>query len=477
MVFSSPIFLFIFSPVFFALYLLSPARFKDALILIASILFYTWGANYFILFVFVTCVIDYRLGTLIYEMKGDEKRIKLYKFYIFIDVFINLGILIFFKYTNFFVANVNAVRELMSLEHVVFPRILLPIGISFIVFQKMTYCLDISAGKAKPAPDFFTYFEYMLIFPALIVGPIIKYNVLAPQFKNKDISVDNMVLGFRRFAVGLAKKVLIADTVARYANMVFGGSAALVPIHYTWIGIVCYTLQIYFDFSGYSDMAIGMLKIMGFTIPENFNYPYISKSITEFWKRWHISLTSWMREYIYIPLGGNRKGVARMYINLWTVFFLSGLWHGAGWNYVLYGIVQGSILCLERAFLLKATEKVPNIIKLMVTVILIMLGLVIFRTENLRHCYEYFRQMFNFSSIGIHTQPERILVIDNFGKFIILLGSFICLFPFFEKPFNWLAGIRDKFPRIILILCFVLFCVSAAKVGTASFSPFIYFQF
>jgi len=477
MVFSSPLFIFAFCPVFFTVYLLAPARFKDAIIIIASIFFYTWGAYYFILVVFATCVMDFILGALIYKIRDNPEKRNLYRLYVFIDVFINLGILVYFKYTNFFIGNLNSLFAFLNLSPVVFAKVIMPIGISFIIFQKMTYCLDISKGTAKPAEHFFAYFEYMLIFPALIVGPILKYNILAPQFKNKAISLDNIEAGFKRFAVGLAKKVLIADTVAKYADLVFNGSAAVVPVDYVWIGLACFTLQLYFDFSAYCDMAIGMLRIMGLTIPENFNYPFISKSITEFWTRWHISLTSWMREYIYYPLGGNRKGVARTYFNLWVIFLVSGFWHGAGWNYVLWGISHGFLLCLDRLVLLKRTERFPGFIRMAVTMFFITLSLVLFRTDNLSHCSEYFKQMFNLSSLSVHVPPDRIMVIDNFGKFIITLSVFICFFPFFDKAYKRLLEIKDRFPKTILVLCFILFCIAAAKVGTASFSPFIYFQF
>jgi alginate O-acetyltransferase complex protein AlgI len=477
MVFSSPLFLFAFCPLFFISFFLVPAKYKDAIIIIGSIFFYAWGANYFVLIVLATCIIDYKLGALIYNLgNAGEKKLK-YKLYIFIDVLINAGILLYFKYANFFVDNINALFAVLHLDKVIFTKVILPIGISFVIFQKMTYCLDIAKGMAKPAEFFFRYVEYLFLFPALIAGPILRYNLLAPQFDNKKISFDNVEEGFKRFSVGLAKKVLIADTVAKYADIVFNGPAGLIPVQYTWIGLACYTLQIYFDFSAYSDMAIGMLKIMGFTIPENFNRPYISKSITEFWKRWHISLTSWMREYLYIPLGGNRKGTTRMYFNLWVVFLISGFWHGASWNFVVWGIFHGSLLCLERLYILKQMERLPNLIRLGITLFLVMIGWVFFRTDNIGHSFGFLRQMFNFSSISIHTPPERILLFDNWGIFIIFFASVLCILPFFEKINNALLKFKARHPQLNLILCFLLFFLATMKVGTASFSPFIYFRF
>jgi alginate O-acetyltransferase complex protein AlgI len=427
--------------------------------------------------VLATCIIDYKLGALIYNQGKPNEKKSQHKLYIFIDVFVNAGILLYFKYANFFVDNINTLFVMLHSNEVIFTKVILPIGISFVIFQKMTYCLDIAKGTAKPAEYFFRYVEYLLLFPALIAGPILRYNFLAPQFDDKKISFDNTEEGFKRFSIGLAKKVLIADTVAKYADIVFNGPAGVIPIQYTWIGLVCYTLQIYFDFSAYSDMAIGMLKIMGFTIPENFNQPYISKSITEFWKRWHISLTSWMREYLYIPLGGNRKGIPRMYFNLWVVFLISGFWHGASWNFIVWGIFHGSLLCLERLFFLKKTEWAPGFIRLILTLFLVMVGWVFFRTDNISHSFSFLRQMFNFSSISIHTPPERIIIMDNWGKFIILLASFLCILPFFEKINNMLLKLKTGYPKVILVICFILFFVAAVKVGTASFSPFIYFRF
>ena len=477
MVFSSPLFIYVFCPIFFIAFFLVPGKMKDFIIISASIFFYAWGTNYFILIVFATCVMDYKLGALIHAARENPEKTKLLKLYIFIDVFVNLAILLYFKYTNFFIDNANSLFEILNHDKILFPKVILPIGISFVIFQKMTYCLDISRGKVNPAEHFFVFIEYLLLFPQIIAGPILKYNELAPQFKNKDISPDNIEAGFRKFSVGLFKKVIIADTVAKYADFVFNGPAGAIPIHYTWIGLVCYTLQIYFDFSAYSDMAIGMLKVMGFTIPENFNSPYISISITEFWKRWHISLTSWMREYIYIPLGGNRKGLPRMYFNLWIVFLISGFWHGASWNFVVWGIYHGSLLCFERLVLLKRMERLSSFIRLVLNLFLVMIGWVFFRTENMAHAFDYLRQLFNFSSIAIHTPPDRIMSIDNFGKFIILLAIFVCILPFFDNFHNKLLKTAAGHPKINLFLCFILLYISMIKVGTASFSPFIYFRF
>jgi alginate O-acetyltransferase complex protein AlgI len=355
--------------------------------------------------------------------------------------------------------------------------VLLPIGISFVVFQKVTYCLDIAKGKVEPAQHFYIYIEYLLIFPQVIAGPIVKYNDLAPQITNRIVTKNNIQWGFNRFSRGLFKKVWIADVVAKYADIAFNGPADMIPIHYTWIGIICYSLQIYFDFSAYSDMAIGMLRIMGFKIPENFKNPYSSKSISEFWKRWHISLTSWMREYLYIPLGGNRKGRLRTYVNQWIVFLISGLWHGASWNFVVWGIYHGTLLCIGKIFLLEKTRKIPHVIRILFTMLLIIIGWVFFRSEKISDALKYLRQMFNVSSVNIHTASERIMVIDNHGKFTIFLACLLCILPCFETFYNIVRKIIGNYRKTMFVLCFLLFLLSVLKFGTASMSPFIYFRF
>jgi alginate O-acetyltransferase complex protein AlgI len=476
MVFSSSLFIFAFLPLFLAGYFIMPLKYKDIVIILGSLFFYAWGANYFILFVIATCLIDYKLGSLI-ALNKEKKDKKLKDLLLFIDIFINLSMLIYFKYANFFGENINALFELLNWNPIVFTKIVLPVGISFVIFQKMTYCIDIAKGTAVPARYFYIYIEYLLIFPQIIAGPIVKYNLFEPQIGNKQISLDNIETGFKLFAVGIFKKVLIADVVARYADIAFNGPAGLIPIQYTWIGLLCYTFQIYFDFSAYSDMAIGLLKIMGFSIPVNFNNPYISKSINEFWQRWHISLTSWMREYMYIPLGGNRKGTARAYFNRWLVFLISGLWHGASWNFVVWGIYHGTLLCLEKLILLKKTERLPSAIKLICTMFFVMIGWVLFRANDMKSAFEFLRQMFDFSSINIHPQPSRILAIDNYGKFTILIAFLLSIVPIFRKLEDKLAEFKNKFRKITWVLYLMLFFVSILKVGTASLSPFIYFRF
>jgi alginate O-acetyltransferase complex protein AlgI len=474
MVFSSSLFIFGFLPVFFTAYFMASQRFKNVVIIIGSLFFYAWGARSFVLIVLGTGIVDYTLGSVIFALRNNAEKRVLYHLSIAADVILNIGILAYFKYTNFFVANINRLFSGIGLEPLAVTAIVLPVGISFVVFQKVTYCLDIAKGTALPAGHFWEYIEYLLVFPQIIAGPIVKYNVLRAQIEHRIINKALLVYGFQRFSIGLFKKVWIADVLAKYADLAFNGSSTAIPIHYVWFGALCYAFQIYFDFSAYSDMAIGMLKIMGFSIPENFDNPYISKSISEFWKRWHISLTSWMREYLYIPIGGNRKGVARTYLNQWLVFLVSGLWHGARWNFVFWGIYHGTLLCLEKIILLKVFRKIPGFIRMGMTFIAVLLGWVFFRADGFIQGTQYLRQMFNFGSVSMHVDPFRIMVVDNRGIFVFILAVVLSFLPYFEKLY---AKLQKTGNKIKCTLCFLLFCLSVLKVGTASFSPFIYFKF
>ncbi|MDR1389311.1 MAG: hypothetical protein LBJ31_04980 [Treponema sp.] len=497
MTFSSSVFFFGFFPAFLVCYLVCPIKYRNWVIIFSSLSFYAWGAHSFILIVLGTCVIDFFLGTLIYESKisipsslkkqgvdqlsenQKTKKTKKTNLYLFIDVLMNLGLLAYFKYFNFFIGNLNVVFSGLGINPLIFNEVLLPIGISFVIFQKATYCLDIAKGVVKPAGKFSTYIEYLFVFPQIIAGPIVRYNTIASEIEDyscRKIDLENVKFGFYRFAVGIFKKVWIADVLAKYADLAFNGGAGVIPIHYCWFGAICYTFQIYFDFSGYSDMAIGILKILGFTIPENFNNPYISKSITEFWKRWHISLTTWMREYLYIPLGGNRKGVVRTYLNQWLVFFLSGLWHGASWNFIVWGILHGTFICLEKIFS-KQINKIPGIFRVMGTLFFVILGWVIFRSNTLGESWVFIKQMFNFSTINIHPDVTRFMYIDGRGIFIFFIAVIISLLPAFGiyRKIKDFVTCRNK--GIIFFCSVIILLLSALKIGTAAVSPFIYFRF
>ena len=474
MIFSSTIFLFAFCPIFFLTFYFSPQniKLKNVIIILGSMFFYAWGAGDFFFVILGTLIIDYLLGNLIYKYR------KYTKLFIVLDVAMNIGILLYFKYFNFFMDNFNIVFECIGWNPVVFTRIILPLGVSFVVFQKMTYCLDIAKNTTKPAKNFFYLIEYLLLFPQIIAGPIVKYNEIADQLNERAITRKMFLYGFNRFSIGLFKKVWIADVIAQVADTVFGASfVGPIPFDYAWIGILAYSFQIYFDFSAYSDMAIGLLSMMGFHIQENFNKPYTALSITDFWKRWHISMTSWFREYLYFPLGGNRKGKVRTYINQWIVFLVSGFWHGASWNFVFWGAYHGSLLNVERVFLLKRTQNVNHLIRAAFTFLLVMLGWVFFRAESIGMGFSYIGSMFNFSNYYVHVSPDYILNIDPRTWVVFALAALMCFMPLFKKIYEWVQIKVSAHPVLCDIGVLALFALSALKIITGSISPFIYFRF
>lgn len=477
MVFSSSLFIFGFLPLFLILYFLVPEKFRNIVMVLGSFFFCFWAMPTFIFVVIFTLAIDYVLGGMIYRIrlaKDSSKSFLIIRLCVAFDVVMNLGILIYFKYSNFFLDNVNAIFMSTDLNPFVFTRVILPVGISFVIFQKLTYCLDIAKGICKPAKNFFVLLAYILLFPHVIAGPIIKFGELVDQIEQREHTWEKFYWGFQRFAIGLFKKVWIADVLSKYADMAFG--AKTLPFDAAWVGAFAYTFQIFFDFSAYSDMAIGLLAIMGFKIGENFNKPYISASITEFWKRWHISLTSWMREYIYFPLGGNRVGKVRAYINLWTVFLISGLWHGASWNYVLWGAYHGGIMCAERAY---PTEKnkAPFVLKWTGTLLIIIVGWVFFRATDIPHAFAYLSDMFNFANYYKVINPQDVMVIDARGVFTFIIAAIMCFSPMFIGPYAMVTDFFKYRQKLISVIVFALFCFSLLKIITAQFSPFIYFMF
>ena len=470
MIFSSIIFLFAFFPIFFLILYWIPTqkiRWQNIWILLASLFFYAWGAGKFFFIVIGTLVVDYILGGWIIKKR------KYTKLFVALDVMMNIAILIYFKYFNFFLDNTNAIIAGLGKQPLSFTRVALPLGVSFVIFQKMTYCMDIARGSTPPAKNYFEVLEYLLLFPQVIAGPIVKYNEVSNELKYRSITKEMFLTGFRRFAIGLFKKVHIADVLAQTADTVFAAQAmSRIPFDYAWIGILAYTFQIYFDFSAYSDMAIGMLAMMGFHIPENFNHPYTAQSISDFWKRWHISMTSWFREYLYFPLGGNRKGPLRTYLNQWIGFLLSGFWHGASWNFIVWGAYNGTLLCIERMIFGK--RRIPILsafLKWGGTFFLVIIGWVFFRADNLKLAFSYIGNLFDFSSYFVHVPPEYILTIDLYGwlAFILAVGISFCRIKETCRMPN-IQYIRD-------IGVLLLFYISALKIITGSISPFIYFRF
>jgi alginate O-acetyltransferase complex protein AlgI len=470
MVFSSITYLVYFLPIFLLLYHLAPHKFKNAVILIASIYFYSWGGPKFIFIILGTTFLDYFLVNAMHNQKTQKAKTK----FLIISLCLNLGLLFYFKYCNFFIDNVNA---LLGTE-ISWIKVVLPIGISFYTFESLTYVIDVYRGVHKPLKNFWHYQTYILLFPKLIAGPIVRYHDIADQITNreKNYTPNVKLSGFLIFCLGLAKKTIIANTLGMQADAVFKLPAEQLDTAAAWVGALAYTFQIYFDFSGYSDMAIGLGKMMGFRFPENFNNPYTSGSITEFWRRWHITLGTWMKNYLYIPLGGNKGPNSKLYRNLIIVFLLSGLWHGASWNFVLWGAYHGLFLVLERFFLGKVFEKLGKFIAVPITFIIVITGWVLFRNEDLHYGLNVIKQMFSFNFFD--------------GKFA-MNNDFICmaivalLFSFFaitkktkqiqENVYG--ENFSDSGKWLAVVTGITLFYISLSYVSALDFNPFIYFRF
>ena len=466
MVFSSIVFLYIFLPIMLLLYFIVPSKFKNAIMILASLVFFAWGEIRYIFIMLVLAVMDFICGKQITKYQDNKKK-KI--FFLMINVVVNLGILFFFKYADFIITNINNITGL-SIPLLNIP---LPIGVSFNTFQSLSYIIDVYRGTVKCEKSFYNYLTYTTLFPQIIAGPIVRYETVDEELETKNISLDNFSAGMKRFIIGLGKKVLIANSVGALWNTIEMGNYSELSMLFAWTGIIAFALQIYFDFSGYSDMAIGLAQIFGMKFDENFNYPYISKSITEFWRRWHITLSSWFRDYVYIPLGGNRRGFAIQIRNILIVWFLTGAWHGASWNFILWGVYFGIILILEKLFLLKLLEKLPNIIRHIYSIIIILVSWVIFAFEDLAKVGEYIKAMFINTNIW---DNEALYYLQNYG-FLILIGM-ICSIPLWKKLKEKIDSKNSKTLEFITSLGYVgIFILSTASLVTNSFNPFLYFRF
>ena len=475
MVFSSNIFLLYFLPVFLLFYFVCPRRFRNYVILLFSIVFYAYGGPEFILILLGSTTATYFL---VKAMCRTEK-LRTKKWLCAIAIVLNLGLLVYFKYANFLVDNVNALLSLFHANGINLSKIVLPIGISFFTFQSITYVLDTYRGQVKPMDKLTDYIVYIMMFPQLIAGPIVKYGDVEQQLRHRESPPDECLHGFYRFVIGLSKKVLIADVIAVQADACFGGDLATLDMGTAWIGSLAYTMQLYFDFSGYSDMAIGLGRIMGFKFPENFNNPYTSRSITEFWRRWHMTLGNFIMNYLYIPLGGNRKGKGRTYLNLWICFLLSGLWHGAAWTFVLWGAFHGFFIVLEKMFKVKRDQRSAfgGVLLTLLTFLIVNFGWVLFRAETVGQAFNYYRAMFSFNFDGFSWAAAG----KQFYTMLIVavVFSFLTLFPFGRKieqaVFYRKYGTGGHIVAWIVAMLMLFFCVAA--MNATGFSPFIYFRF
>ncbi|MDD4148716.1 MAG: MBOAT family protein [Bacteroidales bacterium] len=458
--------------------------------LIASLIFYGFGAPQFLFIILFSVIIDFFLVKRIDTTTETKER----KWLLFASVLLNIGLLAYFKYANFFVENLNFAFIKFGIENISWTKVALPIGISFYTFQKLSYSIDIYRKKSKRLESIGDYLLFILLFPQLIAGPIVRYNEIADQITNRQANenTENRLLGFYRFIIGLSKKVLIANTLGATVDVIFATPVENIGTLASWLGIIAYSFQIYFDFSGYSDMAIGIGRMIGFKFPENFNNPYTSQSITEFWRRWHITLGNWMRDYLYIPIGGNRvKTKFRLYFNLWFVFLISGLWHGSSWNFVIWGAYHGLFLVLDRIFLIKITSKIGKIPRILLTYIITLIGWIIFRAENMSFAFKYVRNLFRIDRnlfldyMNSQFRIDRNLFpdyINNQFRIALLFAvvfSFITIFKLGkkleEKVFYSQYSCKQHIFTGILSALFLIVCVSFITKG--GFNPFIYFRF
>lgn len=471
-VFSNLYFLYVFLPIVLLFYFLVPRFLKNTILLIASLFFYAWGEPTYVFLMLFSIFMNYIFGIAVSNSENNSWK----KVWLWLAVLVNFGILGYYKYANFFVDTVN------SLLHTTFvlEKIPLPIGVSFFTFHAMSYVIDIYRNKVPVQRNFLDLSLYISLFPQLVAGPIIRYNTVAEQLKKRFIKFDDFVVGIQRFVLGLAKKVLIANPLGSVADQVFALSSGNLTTGTAWIGILAYTLQIYFDFSGYSDMAIGLGKMFGFHFDENFRYPYISQSISEFWRRWHISLGNWFRDYVYISLGGNRVTTWKIYRNLLIVWTATGFWHGASWTFMAWGFYYGIIISLEKAFLGNWLTKLWNPLQHIYVMLLVMIGWVFFRADNFAYSLDYIKTLFGLNG-ELYNNQSILLGLDN--GWILLLGILLStpIFPYLqektenvsEKHFSFRI-VKESFGSVYYVL--LLFIITMYLVNS-TYNPFIYFRF
>lgn len=466
MLFSSMSFIFVFLPIVCSLYLVTRKELHNPILLFASIIFYAWGEPRYLAIMLLSILINYT-GAICIEKYKNHKKLALG-----LTVAANLGFLIYFKYFNFILNNINSLFH----SHLNFIDVIMPIGISFYTFQAISYIVDVYREECKAQRDIYKLALFICLFPQLIAGPIVKYHDIAEQIDSREVNFEKVNLGVKRFIIGLSKKMLIANTLGAVADKIFTQAPDTFSPLVAWIGSIAYSFQIFYDFSGYSDMAIGLGLIFGFKFLENFNYPYISKSITEFWRRWHISLSTWFKQYLYIPLGGNRISPKRTYINLAIVFLFTGFWHGASWNFIFWGLWNGFFIILEKATgWHKDTDK-PwiNFLKHLYTIFIFVIGWVFFRADNLHYAVTYIANM--FGCVKVHDELYYLNYYGDSIEIITLFMAILCAMPIFSKILE--IKKEQKLLKIFInIWLLFLFVLSTAAIASSTYNPFIYFRF
>lgn len=465
MVFSSLIFLFVFLPFVLAVYYITPRKFRNLTLFIVDLVFYAWGEPWLIVLMLVSIMLNYTAGILI-GINREKKNLS--KFIFILAVILNLGLLGFFKYIGFIGETLNMVMPFLNIPIL---EIALPIGISFYTFQTMSYTIDVYKNTVKVQKNIITFGTYVSLFPQLIAGPIVRYEDVAEQLMHRKETLQEFTDGVKLFLIGLSKKVLLANEMGNLWDAVRESGAQSGALG-SWVGIIAYTFQIYFDFCGYSEMAMGLGKMFGFDFLKNFDYPYISKSITEFWRRWHISLGTWFREYVYIPLGGNRKGLSRQIINIAVVWFLTGLWHGASWNFILWGLYFGVLLMIEKLFMLKVLKKAPAVIAHIYSIIIILFGWVLFYFEDLGEMGVFLSRM--FGSDGFMMSGDISTTIISYIP--LLIAAAVTSTPLISKLYH-----RIKNKPVLYIIdnagCMLALLLCTAALVSSDYNPFLYYKF
>lgn len=466
MVFSSTIFLCVYLPLVLLGYYICPKKGRNLFLLIVSLVFYAWGEPKYVFLMIFSILVNYIFGRLMDKNRGRQKRMKLM---LVLSVVIDLGLLSVFKYTDFIITNVNAIFG-SSFDLL---NIALPIGISFYTFQAMSYTIDVYRDDVRVQKNLIDFGMYITMFPQLIAGPIVRYADVQDQLAERSVTTADFSEGVMRFVVGLGKKVLLANQMGAVWSEIYalGGDVSALM---AWTGAIAYTFQIYFDFSGYSDMAIGLGRMFGFKFPENFRYPYQSVSITDFWRRWHITLSTWFKEYLYIPLGGNRRGLARQALNLLIVWSLTGFWHGAGWNFVMWGLYYFVILFIEKLFLLKALDKLPKFFRHVYALVLIIIGWVIFASDDVSVLLPYLGSMF-----GANRAIGGMDVYTLLTKAVLLIICCVASTELPKKLFLSAAGAMNEKAAFTLksVLMIALLALSMILLIGDSYNPFLYFRF
>jgi alginate O-acetyltransferase complex protein AlgI len=483
MVFSSLLFLFLFLPVALALHALVPGlRLRNLFLLLASLVFYAWGEVQFVLLLLLSTLINYALGLWVEHATTPAGR----RWIVACAVFFNIGTLAYFKYANFLLDGLNTLLSFSAIPPLTMDPVRLPIGISFFTFHALSYIIDVYRGNWRSARNPTDLALYIFFFPQLIAGPIMRWSAIAPQLAQRAVTSAQFAEGVRRFVEGLAKKMIIANAVAVPADQIFALPADQISAPLAWFGTLCYTLQIYFDFSGYSDMAMGLGLMFGFKFMENFNFPYISQSIRDFWRRWHISLSTWFRNYLYIPLGGNRVSAPRHYLNLVTVFFLCGLWHGASWTFVIWGLYHGFFLVLEQTPFGRLMERIPRPARHAYALLVVMIGWVLFRADSLPQAGNLLAAMFGLVE-NPNAQPLSRFA-SNQVLFAVTAGIVLAtpVWPWLRGRLALaLSGASEPVRPYLVVtggvfqiaLTVFLFIVSAAWLAAGTYNPFIYFRF